>query len=164
MVSSDGSNTAVVAIAKQFIAGTAKHLSGATSVAFLGGSYTATDLTTKLQLERIRQPSHGANDRDCSIFQEALSIGRRRCLYLRRWTSRTSSGRRFERASPSRSVRARRVAEGDRGETLAMFSTGFCGSFAPELRGPTCRGGIRRRRPVMIASRSGSAKGCWTKP
>ena len=50
MVSSIKSNTAVVATAKQFIAGTAKHLSGATSVAFLGGSYTAADLTAKLQL------------------------------------------------------------------------------------------------------------------
>jgi hypothetical protein len=50
MVSSNSSNTAVVATAKQLIAGTAKHLGSGTAVTFLGGSYTATDLTAKLQL------------------------------------------------------------------------------------------------------------------
>ena len=70
-------------------------------------------------LERIRQPCQGASDRDCSIFREPISIERRRCLYLGRWISRTSSGKRFDRASPSRSDKVRRGAEGDRGEILA---------------------------------------------
>jgi hypothetical protein len=39
----------VVASAQQLIAGTAKHLGTGTQVTFLGGSYTAADLTTRLQ-------------------------------------------------------------------------------------------------------------------
>jgi hypothetical protein len=38
-----------VVFAKQLIAGTEKHLTGATPVAFLGGSFTPAEITTKLQ-------------------------------------------------------------------------------------------------------------------
>ncbi len=39
----------VVIAAKQFIAGTAKHLTNTTPVAFMGGSFTADQITSKLQ-------------------------------------------------------------------------------------------------------------------
>jgi hypothetical protein len=39
----------IVVLAKQLIAGTAKHLGSATQVSFTGGSYTPADITTKLQ-------------------------------------------------------------------------------------------------------------------
>ena len=112
-------------------------------------------------LERIRQPDNRVSDRDCSIFGKGLSIGRRRCLYLRRWTLPTSSGRRSATASPSRSSRGQLHAAGARGATRATCSTrsfGFCGR---EPRGPTCHVATRRTRPVTTASRSGSARACW---
>jgi hypothetical protein len=40
----------VTALAKQLIAGTAKHLAGTTQVALLGGSFTPDQITSKLQL------------------------------------------------------------------------------------------------------------------
>ena len=39
----------VAALAKQMIAGTAKHLTGATQIALLGGSFTADQVTSKIQ-------------------------------------------------------------------------------------------------------------------
>ena len=39
----------VVVVAKQLIAGTGKHLSSATPVAFAGGSFTGDQITSKLQ-------------------------------------------------------------------------------------------------------------------
>ena len=113
-------------------------------------------------LERIRQPGEPVSDRDCSIFENPISIGRGRCLYLRRWISPRSSGTRFGAASPSRSGRERRSVEGDRGATLATCSTASCGCCGQERRGQTCRAAIRRTRRVTTASRSGSARVYWT--
>src|SRR5450432_98484 len=39
----------VIVVAKQLIAGTGKHLSSATPVAFAGGSFTGDQITSKLQ-------------------------------------------------------------------------------------------------------------------
>jgi hypothetical protein len=115
-----------------------------------------------IPLERIRQPGEVVSDRDCSIFRKGISIGRRRCLYLRRWNSRTSSGRPFDPTFPSRSGREQQVEVGDHGETRATFSTGSYGSCERVLLGPTCLDAIRRTRPATTAFRSGSARASWT--
>jgi hypothetical protein len=111
---------------------------------------------------RRRQPVGAVSDRDCSMFKEPISIGRGACLYLRRWISPTSSGRRFAAASPSRSSRGRRSEVGDRGEIRGTCSTGSSGSCGRERRGRTFRGATHRRRRATIASRSGSARVCST--
>jgi hypothetical protein len=113
-------------------------------------------------LERIRQPAKRVSDRDCSMIQMGLSIGGGRCLYLRRWTLPTSSGRRFGAASQSQSSRGPRHAAGDPGGIRATCSTGSCGSCAPARRGRTCRAGTRHIRRATTASRSGSGRAFWT--
>jgi hypothetical protein len=102
------------------------------------------------------------SDRDCSIFEKAISMGRGRCLYLGRWISPKSSGKRFAAASLSRSGRARPSAADARGEILAMCSTGSCGFCARARRGRTFRAATRRTRRVMTDFRSGSARECLT--
>src|SRR5882672_8057908 len=49
MVTNRDGKGQVVVVAKQFIAGTEKHLTSATPVAVMGGSFTADQITSKLQ-------------------------------------------------------------------------------------------------------------------
>jgi hypothetical protein len=50
MATKKNTKTQVTALAKQLIAGTAKHLTSTTQVALLGGSFTPDQITSKLQL------------------------------------------------------------------------------------------------------------------
>jgi hypothetical protein len=50
----------------------------------------------------------------------------------------------------------------DRGRTRATCSTGSCGCCARARRGSTSRDATLRIKRVMTASRSGSARECWT--
>jgi hypothetical protein len=49
MVANQNNKTSLVVVAQKLIAGTAKHLTTATPVAFLGGTFTPAEITTKLQ-------------------------------------------------------------------------------------------------------------------
>ena len=100
------------------------------------------------------------SDRYRSIFAEALSIERRRCLYLRRWISRTSSGRRFGSSFRGPNGNEQRQRAADRGVIHVTFCTGFSGYSGREHRGQTCQIDIRPTRPASVAFRSGRAKAC----
>ncbi len=94
------------------------------------------------------------------MFREGISIGRKRCLYLRRWTSRTSSGKRSSASFLDLSGNARRQRAVGRGAIRATSFTAFSGSCAPAPHGQTCRRDIRRTRLAFVASRSGRPKAC----
>ncbi|MGH7269037.1 MAG: hypothetical protein ACREJ3_01290 [Polyangiaceae bacterium] len=49
MATNKGSKDGIVALAKQFIAGTEKHLTNGTQVPLVGGSFTPAQITSKLQ-------------------------------------------------------------------------------------------------------------------
>jgi hypothetical protein len=103
------------------------------------------------------------SDRDRSIFREPISMGSKRCLYLGRWTSRTSSGRRFGSSFPAQSASERPTRAGGRGATLATFFTASCGCFAQAHPGQTCLVAIRRTQRAFVGFRSGNVKASSTR-